>query len=336
MIYLLPPILLCLSWALTRQFVVHARKLATIDIPNERSSHSAPTPRGGGIAFVLTSVLGFITIAILTSQFGVELLGLSVAGGLVATVGLLDDRKRISGATVRLFAHSIAATILVVAIGLPDSISFFNQSIEAGLVTHLIIGIALVWLLNLFNFMDGTDGIAASEAAFVALTGALLTIVMTSTSDHSAAGFALAASVLGFLVYNWSPAKIFMGDVGSGFLGITIGGLALLSTQQNAELLWVWIILLGVFVTDATITLIRRLARKQKPHVAHRSHAYQHLALRYQSHSKVAIGMLAINVLWLLPIAYLVADGRLVGTTGVLIAYTPLVIAAVLLGSGKD
>ena len=336
MIYLLPPILLCLSWALTRQFVVHARKLATIDIPNERSSHSAPTPRGGGIAFVLTSVLGFITIAILTSQFGVELLGLSVAGGLVATVGQLDDRKRISGATVRLFAHSVAATILVVAIGLPDSISFFNQSIEAGLVTHLIIGIALVWLLNLFNFMDGTDGIAASEAAFVALTGALLTLVMTSTSDHSAAGFALAASVLGFLVYNWSPAKIFMGDVGSGFLGITIAGLALLSTQQNAELLWVWIILLGVFVTDATITLLRRLARKQKPHVAHRSHAYQHLALRYQSHSKVAIGMLAINVLWLLPIAYLVADGRLIGTTGVLIAYVPLVIAAVLLGAGKD
>jgi Fuc2NAc and GlcNAc transferase len=336
MIYLLPPILLCLSWALTRQFVVHARKLATIDIPNERSSHSAPTPRGGGIAFVLTSVLGFITIAILTSQFGVELLGLSVAGGLVATVGQLDDRKRISGATVRLFAHSVAATILVVAIGLPDSISFFNQSIEAGLVTHLIIGIALVWLLNLFNFMDGTDGIAASEATFVALTGALLTIVMTSTSDHSAAGFALAASVLGFLVYNWSPARIFMGDVGSGFLGITIGGLALLSTQQNAELLWVWIILLGVFVTDSTITLLRRLARKQKPHVAHRSHAYQHLALRYQSHSKVAIGMLAINVLWLLPNAYLVADGRLIGTTGVLIAYVPLVIAAVLLGAGKD
>ncbi|KRO41583.1 MAG: hypothetical protein ABR67_05490, partial [Acidimicrobium sp. BACL17 MAG-120823-bin42] len=234
------------------------------------------------------------------------------------------------------FAHSIAATILMVAIGLPDSISFFNQSIEPGLITHLIVGIALVWLLNLFNFMDGTDGIAASEAAFVALTGALLTIVMTSTSDHSAAGFALAASVLGFLVYNWSPAKIFMGDVGSGFLGITIGGLALLSTQQNAELLWVWIILLGVFVTDATITLLRRLARKQKPHVAHRSHAYQHLALRYQSHSKVTIGMLAINVLWLLPIAFLVADGRLIGTTGVLIAYVPLVIAAVLLGSGKD
>jgi Fuc2NAc and GlcNAc transferase len=322
-----------LSMFLTRQLVVHARKLASIDIPNERSSHSTPTPRGGGIAFVLASILAFITITILTSQFGVELLGLSVAGGLVATVGHLDDRKRISGATVRLFAHSIAATILVVAIGLPDSISFFNQSIEAGLVTHLIIGIALVWLLNLFNFMDGTDGIAASEAAFVALTGA---IVMTSTSDHSAAGFALAASVLGFLVYNWSPAKIFMGDVGSGFLGITIGGLALLSTQQNAELLWVWIILLGVFVTDATITLLRRLARKQKPHVAHRSHAYQHLALRFQSHSKVAIGMLAINIIWLLPIAYLVADGRVIGTTGVLIAYVPLVIAAVLLGSGKD
>lgn len=336
MIYLLPAILLCLSWALTRQFVVHARKLATIDIPNERSSHSAPTPRGGGLAFVLASILGFITIAIFTSQFGADLLALSVTGGIVATVGHLDDRKRISGATVRLFAHSIAAAILVVAIGLPESILFFNQSIEPGFVAHLIIAIALVWLLNLFNFMDGTDGIAASEASFVALVGALLSIVMTSTSDHGAAGFALTASVLGFLIYNWSPAKIFMGDVGSGFLGITIGGLALVSTQQNAELLWVWIILLGVFVTDATITLLRRLARKQKPHIAHRSHTYQHLALRFQSHSKVAIGMLAINVFWLLPIGFLVADGYLLGTTGVLIAYVPLVIAAVVLGSGKD
>ena len=111
-----------LSMFLTRQLVIHARKLASIDIPNERSSHSTPTPRGGGIAFVLASILAFFTIAILTSQFGVKLLGLSVAGGLVATVGNLDDRKRISGAAVRLFAHSIAATILVVAIGLPESI----------------------------------------------------------------------------------------------------------------------------------------------------------------------------------------------------------------------
>jgi Fuc2NAc and GlcNAc transferase len=100
--------------------------------------------------------------------------------------------------------------------------------------------------------------------------------------------------------------------------------------------LWVWIILLAVFVSDATITLIRRLARKQKPHVAHRSHAYQHLAIRFNSHAKVSLIVLAINIVWLLPIAFLVADNQIPGTTGVVIAYVPLLIAALILGAGKD
>ena len=127
-----------------------------------------------------------------------------------------------------------------------------------------------------------------------------------------------------------------MGDVGSGYLGIVIGGLSLMAAKQQASLLWVWIILLAVFVSDATITLIRRLLRKQKPHVAHRSHAYQHLAIRFNSHSKVALVVLAVNVFWLLPIAFLVADKQLAGTTGVVVAYIPLLTAALILNAGKD
>ena len=127
-----------------------------------------------------------------------------------------------------------------------------------------------------------------------------------------------------------------MGDVGSGYLGIVIGGLSLMAAKQQASLLCVWIILLAVFVSDATITLIRRLLRKQKPHVAHRSHAYQHLAIRFNSHSKVALVVLAVNVFWLLPIAFLVADKQLAGTTGVVVAYIPLLTAALILNAGKD
>jgi len=127
-----------------------------------------------------------------------------------------------------------------------------------------------------------------------------------------------------------------MGDVGSGYLGIVIGGLSLIAANQDPDLLWVWIILLAVFVSDATITLIRRLLRKQKPHVAHRSHAYQHLAIRLNSHAKVALGVLAVNIVWLLPIAFFVADKQLAGTTGVIIAYVPLLIAALAFGAGKD
>jgi Fuc2NAc and GlcNAc transferase len=146
----------------------------------------------------------------------------------------------------------------------------------------------------------------------------------------------LTASTFGFILYNWSPAKIFMGDVGSGYLGIVVGGLSLMAAKQQASLLWVWIILLAVFVSDATITLIRRLLRKQKPHVAHRSHAYQHLAIRFNSHSKVALVVLAVNVAWLFPIAFLVANKQLAGTTGVVIAYIPLLLAALILNAGKD
>ena len=109
-----------------------------------------------------------------------------------------------------------------------------------------------------------------------------------------------------------------------------------MAAKHQHELLWVWIILLAVFVSDATITLIRRLLRKQKPHVAHRSHAYQHLAIRFNSHAKVSLLLLAVNIVWLLPIAFFVADKQLAGTTGVVVAYVPLVVGALALGAGKD
>ena len=184
--------------------------------------------------------------------------------------------------------------------------------------------------------MDGTDGIAASEAIFIALAGAFLNYHVLSHANHSAAATVLAASTFGFLLYNWSPAKIFMGDVGSGYLGMVIGGLSLMAAKQQHELLWVWIILLAVFVSDATVTLIRRLLRKQKPHVAHRSHAYQHLAIRFNSHATVSLLVLIINVVWLLPIAFFVANKQLAGTTGVVVAYIPLLLAALILNAGKD
>ena len=307
-----------------------------MDIPNERSSHITPTPRGGGIAFVATSLIGFLLLLLNNALNGTELLALCCAGSIVAIAGHLDDRQKISGATVRLVLHAISAVILIVGVGIPSELALFDRTVNTGIVGSILGVVYLVWLLNLFNFMDGTDGIAASEAIFVALAGAFLSYHVLADASHSAAAVILAASTFGFILYNWSPAKIFMGDVGSGFLGIVIGGLSLIAANQDPELLWVWIILLAVFVSDATVTLIRRLLRKQKPHVAHRSHAYQHLAIRLNSHAKVALIVLAVNIAWLLPIAFLVADKQLAGTTGVIIAYVPLIVAALVLGAGKD
>ena len=288
------------------------------------------------MAFVATSLAGFLLLLFNNTLDHAHLLALCIAGIVVALAGHLDDRRKISGATVRLVVHAIGAIILIVGIGFPSQISLFDRTVNTGTIGSILGVLYLVWLLNLFNFMDGTDGIAASEAIFVLLAGAILNHHVLTGINHSAAALILAASIFGFLLYNWSPAEIFMGDVGSGYLGIAIGGLSLMAAKQQPELLWVWIILLGVFVSDATITLIRRLLGKQKPHVAHRSHAYQHLAIRFNSHIKISLVVLAVNVAWLFPIAFLVANKQLVGTTGVVIAYVPLLIAALSLGAGKD
>mgnify|MGYP003838112255 CR=1 FL=1 len=328
--------LLIVSAILTRQLVSYPHRFSKMDIPNERSSHITPTPRGGGIAFVTTSLIGFLLLLLNDALNATELFALCCAGSIVAIAGHLDDRQKISGATVRLVLHAISAVILIIGVGIPSELALFDQTVNTGIVGSILGVVYLVWLLNLFNFMDGTDGIAASEAIFVVLAGAFLSYHVLSDANHSAAAITLAASTFGFILYNWSPAKIFMGDVGSGFLGIVIGGLSLIAANQDRELLWVWIILLAAFVSDATVTLIRRLLRKQKPHVAHRSHAYQHLAIRLNSHAKVALLVLAVNIAWLLPIAFLVADKQLAGTTGVIIAYVPLLIAALAFGAGKD
>jgi Fuc2NAc and GlcNAc transferase len=335
-ITLLSVVLVVASAVATRQLIVNSHRFSKMDIPNERSSHITPTPRGGGIAFVAASLIGFLLLLLNNALNGTELLALCCAGSIVAIAGHLDDRQKISGATVRLVLHAISAVILIVGVGIPSELAIFERTVNTGLVGSILGVVYLVWLLNLFNFMDGTDGIAASEAIFVVLAGAFLNFHVISDANHSVAAVVLAASTFGFILYNWSPAKIFMGDVGSGFLGIVIGGLSLIAANQDPELLWVWIILLAVFVSDATVTLIRRLLRKQKPHVAHRSHAYQHLAIRLNSHAKVALLVLAVNIVWLLPIAFFVADKQLAGTTGVIIAYVPLLVAALAFGAGKD
>lgn len=336
MIIVISLALLVASAFITRQLVMNSHRFSKMDIPNERSSHQTPTPRGGGLSFVATSIVGFLLLALNSTLDRVDLLALCCAGMIVAIAGHLDDRQKISGATIRLVLHAISAIVLIIGIGFPSQILLFDQTINTGIVGSILGVIYLMWLLNLFNFMDGTDGIAASEAIFVCLAGAILNHHVLSGINHSAAAVVLAASIFGFLLYNWSPAEIFMGDVGSGYLGIVIGGLSLIAAKQQHELLWVWIILLGVFVSDATVTLIRRLLRKQKPHVAHRSHAYQHLAIRLGSHAKVSLIVLAINVAWLFPIAFLVTNSDIPAVTGVLVAYLPLIIAMYAFGAGKD
>jgi Fuc2NAc and GlcNAc transferase len=179
--------------------------------------------------------------------------------------------------------------------------------------------------------MDGTDGMAASEAIFVVCAGGLL----GGDREVAAAAVVLACACLGFLRWNWPPARIFMGDVGSGYLGYAIAVLALAAASDNPVALWVWLILGGVFFVDATVTLARRLVRGERVYQAHRSHAYQWLARRWGSHLRVTLAVLIVDMVWLLPCAAFAELHPSYAGATTLIALTPLVVLAITAGSGR-
>lgn len=319
---------LLLTWVLRR----YALARSLIDIPNDRSSHSVPTPRGGGVAIVLTYLVALVLMA------SVELLSWSAAlpllgsGLLIALVGFLDDHGHIA-ARWRLLAHFTAAGWALFWIGGLPTLDVAGFELNLGWLGHLLAAVYLVWVLNLYNFMDGIDAIASIEAV-CACGGASLVYWLTGHEDLITAPILLAVAVLGFLYWNFPPARIFMGDAGSGFLGIVIGVMSLQAAWVAGELLWVWLILLGVFIVDATFTLGRRLLRGEKVYEAHRSHAYQHASRKAGRHMPVTLGVAAINVFWLLPIGICVGLG-FDGFYGLVLAYVPLVALAIKFHAGE-
>jgi Fuc2NAc and GlcNAc transferase len=203
-----------------------------------------------------------------------------------------------------------------------------------GWLLNIFAVIYLVWLLNLYNFMDGIDGLAGAEAVSVCIgVVTLLAWRVPGTWDWCLPAL-LSLATLGFLVWNWPPAKIFMGDVGSCFLGLTLGGLSIQSATIDPALFWSWLILLGVFIVDSTSTLLHRILRGEKPYQPHRSHGYQNAALLFKSHLAVTAVVATINIVWLLPIAFFVALGSIQGITGLVLAYIPLIGLAIKLKAG--
>jgi len=311
----------------------YALKKNIIDNPNERSSHSVPTPRGGGVA-VVCSYLSALAILIYTQQLTAHVgLTLITAGFVIALLGFLDDHGHINS-MLRLAIHFLVAIAVVISLGGFAEVMVFN-GIQLGFLANIIAVLFLVWLLNLYNFMDGINGIASVEAITTTASMAILYFLL-NTSLNSDMLWLLAACVFGFLLWNFPKAKIFMGDACSGFLGLTLGILALIALKENVALFCAWIICLGVFVVDATYTLIKRVVNGYKMYDAHRSHSYQILSRKWNSHTPVTLVVVAINLLWLFPIAYLtVIQQWTYPEIGVLIAYLPLIFIAVRLKAGN-
>jgi len=258
-----------------------------------------------------------------------------LSGLLIAAIGFIDDWRSISSA-VRLTVHFAAAALALALLGGAPPVQVGGSMISLGAGGAVLAAVAMVWTINLFNFMDGIDGIAASEAIFVLCAGSGLALHFGHSTGPAASGLLLAAASLGFLIWNWPPARIFMGDVGSGYLGYGIAVLALACGHDNPVAPLVWLTLGGVFFVDATVTLTRRLIRGERVDKPHRTHAYQWTARSWASHGRVTVTVTAINMIWLLPCAWLETAAPRYAAWVTCLALAPLAALVLWAGAGRS
>lgn len=282
------------------------------------------------VAVVLAAAAVLSALGAMTTIQAIAWLG---GGGLIASVGYVDDHKGLSVVS-RLCAQLIVAGMaLYAADGLPP-IPWRGSDVELGASGWVLGAVIVAWAINLFNFMDGIDGIAAQQAMFMAGSACLLQWGMGENA-LSVMLCVICAAAAGFLVWNWAPARIFLGDVGSGFLGFVLALAALLAWRTGPMTLWTWLVLDGLFVADATVTLITRAARGARIFAPHREHVYQRLAIRLGSHAKVSIAYFGLNVVWILPWAIATVRHRASGGVIALVALTPIAASAIVLGAGR-
>ena len=282
------------SWLLTRSVRAYAMRRAILDVPNHRSSHALPTPRGGGLAIAAVVLAGTLAGALAGVVPPRLALAVVLGGGAVAWIGWRDDHAHVP-ARWRAAVHFAAAAGALACLGGLPVVRLGTYELALGPAGTVLAVLGTVWLTNLYNFMDGIDGIAGGEALTAALAGGVL-LLASGAGGIALPALLLAGASLGFLLWNWSPARIFMGDVGSGMLGFLFAVLAVASENAGSLPLAGWMLLLGVFVVDATVTLVRRVARRERFYDAHRSHAYQRAVQAGMSHGRVSGGVVALNV----------------------------------------
>lgn len=286
------------AFALSTLLTLFVRRVALrwrmVDVPSDRTMHVGAIPRGGGVA-ISAVILSGIAVLWLSGRVPTPVfLALVVGGAAVAVISWMDDRRGVSS-VVRLAVHLAAAAWAVAWLGGLPRILAGDVTLALGAAGHVVGVLWVAWMTNLYNFMDGIDALAGSEAVGVGAAAGALLLVM-GYPGLGAAALLLMAAAAGFLVWNWPPARIFMGDVGSATLGFLFGVLALASERAGALPALGWAILLGVFVFDATVTLLRRMARRERLDVPHRSHAYQRAVLGGLGPGSVSALALAVNL----------------------------------------
>lgn len=285
------PLILVLSY-LGVWIIRHYAKRHLLDHPNERSLHSAPTPRGGGLAIVII-VLVAGGVAAINSNIVHSLMYL-VCGAVIAYLGWRDDVHSLSP-RVRFTVQGLVALVSVLGLGYFKSVTIplFGQ-LQLGVVGWVITFLWIIGLTNAYNFMDGIDGLAGGVAFAGGIGWMVLSVNMENTFAFWIA-LAISASSLGFIFHNWSPAKIFMGDVSSTFLGYTFAVLPLLAADQGGDALMLGTLLMWTIIMDAGVTFIQRAIRRENVLAAHRTHVYQRLVTGGYSHATISFMFIVLT-----------------------------------------
>jgi len=258
-----------------------------IDFPNERSSHKVPTPTGGGIGIFVGISSGLIT----SYMIGVPLISpwLITAIVLITILGFVDDVTGGLPILFRFLTQITAAYLVLLPVGGLDRFPL-PQPFDISLLSFVANVVAIIWIVgvtNIFNFLDGIDGYAGLQGL---LASAAVVIVGIGGTDINALSLALTGACAGFLILNWHPAKIFMGDSGSNLIGFTLASLPFYCQQtQTSEAVYFMAIVLWFFLSDGTFTIFRRLIRKEKFWISHRSHLYQRLVISGLRHDHVTM-----------------------------------------------
>lgn len=307
-----------------------ALRVGLVDVENARSSHQGVTPRGAGLVIVLLYAIGvcfYWEEAVIASK----LLSLVLCPLALALVGLLDDYMALSSRS-RLLIYFLLILAVIVPLGAP---AYFpgRQLLPVALILFSL-AVMMLWLINLFNFMDGINGIAGVEVLFVLIS--IQFLGESALASLSPLMVIVLGAVVGFLYWNFPLGKVFMGDVGSIFLGALLGIYVLASLYDGGGMFWSYMILLGVFFVDATYTLLVRLFSGLRITQAHRSHTYQLLSRKWGSHAKVVGAMLLLNLAWLFPLAWLARLHPAYGPGLLLLAYAPLVGLCYTLKAGRQ
>jgi len=311
-----------------RIYRIFAIKKSIIANPNFRNLHQNPTPRGGGIVF---STVFLVALLILwgSSFIDSSLMWAVFFGGLIATYfGFIDDVIEVRAKTKLIIQCALAAWVLVCF----GSVPLADFPLTPYFIDLAISWFAMVWLMNAYNFMDGSDGMAASGAVFFCLAAITLLILLFGDPTLITIFGLLAVSCIGFLLSNWPPARIFMGDSGSLFLGYFFCALISKTVTSGQITLWTWLIMLAYFLGDTTTTSAIRIFITKPWYGVHRSHAYQNLVRINQNHLTVLSGILYFHFIWLFPLVIWSVLTPKYAPLAFVFAYTPVVLWTIRYG----